>query len=241
MWTGRLRPCAAAWHGASTRAQAVRLYSLWSAFVAHVTFCFDCLEAINLPHSGAHGLRIPTLQRHTTEPSTGRPQGTAKARHRCANRWKSLVQGTVGAAFFCYLERNGPRPLALYYQGAPANSDKLAAIAAGESIPNARAINSLPAVPTATDLTDNQIIAPDKLLMIDLKLKGTLLRLITSAGRRRFYMEAVGPSGIELGQASVRGLGSTGEIRDRRTTGSLEVIKVSLETELKTLLKYAEL
>ena len=75
----------------------------------------------------------------------------------------------------------------------------LVAVAAGEAIPNAAALGSLPSVPTSTDLTDNQLIAPDKLtVMIDLKLKGTLLKLITSAGRRRHYMESVGPSGVEL-------------------------------------------
>ena len=74
----------------------------------------------------------------------------------------------------------------------------LVAVAAGEPIPNAAALGSLPSEPTATDLTDNQIVAPDKLMMIDLKLKGTLLKLITSSGRRRHYMEAVGPSGTEL-------------------------------------------
>ena len=74
----------------------------------------------------------------------------------------------------------------------------LVAVAAGEPIPNAAALGSLPSVPALTDLSDNQLIAPDKLLMIDLKLKGTLLKLITSAGRRRHYMESVGPSGVEL-------------------------------------------
>ena len=35
--------------------------------------------------------------------------------------------------------------------------------------------------------------------MIDIgKLKGTLLRLITTSGRRRHYMDSVGPSGIAL-------------------------------------------
>ena len=74
----------------------------------------------------------------------------------------------------------------------------LVAVAAGEPIPNAAALGSLPSAPASTDLTDNQIIAPDKLMMIDLKLKGTILKLITSSGRRRYYMESVGPSGIEL-------------------------------------------
>ena len=41
--------------------------------------------------------------------------------------------------------------------------------------------------------------------------------------------------------ARVGGQGYRGQMCKRRTTGSLEVIKVSLETELKTLSKYAEL
>ena len=75
----------------------------------------------------------------------------------------------------------------------------LAELVAGTTtIPNAAAMTALPASPTTAELTDNQLVAPDKLAMIDLKLKGTLLRLITSSGRRRHYMDIVGPSGIEL-------------------------------------------
>ena len=75
---------------------------------------------------------------------------------------------------------------------------KLLEIAAGMSVPNANAMTTLPLQPTLSDLTDNQLVAPDKLAMIDLKLKGTILRLITSSGRRRHYMDSVGPSGIAL-------------------------------------------
>ena len=77
-------------------------------------------------------------------------------------------------------------------------AQKLAEVAAGAAIPRPLALGSLPETPAMTDLTDNQLVAPDKLAMIDLKLKGTLLRLISSSGRRRYYMEAVGPSGSEL-------------------------------------------
>ena len=75
---------------------------------------------------------------------------------------------------------------------------KLLEVAAGMSIPNANVMTTLPLQPTNTDLTDNQLVAPDKLAMIDLKLKGTLLKLITTSGRRRHYMDSVGPSGIAL-------------------------------------------
>ena len=77
-------------------------------------------------------------------------------------------------------------------------TQKLAEVAAGAPIPNPVAVRALPLVPTLSDITDNQLVAPDKLAMIDLKLKGTLLRLITSSGRRRHYMDGVGPSGVEL-------------------------------------------
>ena len=43
------------------------------------------------------------------------------------------------------------------------------------------------------------------------------------------------------GSSQCWGCGISAEKCNRRTTGSLEVIKVSLETELKTLSKYAEL
>ena len=46
---------------------------------------------------------------------------------------------------------------------------------------------------------------------------------------------------VDAAPASVRGQGYRGQICKRKTTGSLEVIKVSLETEWKTLSKYAEL
>ena len=75
---------------------------------------------------------------------------------------------------------------------------KLLEVAVGMAIPNANVMSVLPLQPTTSDLTDNQLVAPDKLAMIDLKLKGTLLRLITSSGRRRHYMDSVGPSGTAL-------------------------------------------
>ena len=77
-------------------------------------------------------------------------------------------------------------------------AQKLSEVAAGAAIPRPLAISALPDSPAMTDITDNQLVAPDKLAMIDLKIKGTLLRLISSSGRRRHYMEAVGPSGVEL-------------------------------------------
>ena len=86
----------------------------------------------------------------------------------------SLQHAVLARGGFISKEKYGifkPRPTdgfaALY-------GTSLVAVAAGEPIPNAAALGSLPSVPASTDLTDNQIIAPDKLMMIDLKLKGTL-------------------------------------------------------------------
>ena len=47
--------------------------------------------------------------------------------------------------------------------------------------------------------------------------------------------------GHVTGSSQCWGCGISAEKCNRKTTGSLEVIKVSLETELKTLSKYAEL
>lgn len=79
-------------------------------------------------------------------------------------------------------------------------NEELVKVTTGISaIPNPTGLSSMPLAPTASDLTDNQIIAPDRLAMVDMKLKGTLLRLITSTGWRQYFMEAVGPSGITSG------------------------------------------
>ena len=78
-------------------------------------------------------------------------------------------------------------------------SSAIASIAGGTPIPNASVVAALPAAPTAADnVPDNHIIAPDRIALVDIKLKATILKCITSAGRRRHYMDAVGPSGIEL-------------------------------------------
>ena len=78
-------------------------------------------------------------------------------------------------------------------------SSAVASVASGTAIPNATVITMLPAAPTATaNLPDNHIVAPDRIMLIDIKLKATILKMITSIGRRRHYSEAVGPSGIEL-------------------------------------------
>ena len=69
-------------------------------------------------------------------------------------------------------------------------------IAAGNLV--ARGGIILPEEPDESNLTDMQVIAPDKLMLIDTKLKGILLRLFTSPGRMKHYMLAVGQSGIEL-------------------------------------------
>lgn len=74
----------------------------------------------------------------------------------------------------------------------------IASIASGSPIPDTSVLRTLPPAPTDTDLADNHIVAPDRLMLVDLRLKGTVLKMITSFGRRRHYMQAVGPSGIEL-------------------------------------------
>ena len=104
----------------------------------------------------------------------------------------------LAAAGFISQEKYGiykPPPMDGFVQ---LYTQKLAEVAAGAAIPNAMVVNSLPVAPDSTHITDNQLVAPDKLAMIDLKLKGTLLRLITSSGRRRHYMDSVGPSGSAL-------------------------------------------
>ena len=71
-------------------------------------------------------------------------------------------------------------------------------VSAGIPIPNASVVAALPAEPDATNLPDNHVIAPDRIMLVDIKLKATILKLITSVGRRRHYADAVGPSGMEL-------------------------------------------
>ena len=78
-------------------------------------------------------------------------------------------------------------------------SSAIAAVASGTPIPNAAVISTLPAAPTATDhLPDNHVVAPDRIALVDIKLKSTILKCITSKGRRNHYKEVVGPSGIQL-------------------------------------------
>ena len=78
-------------------------------------------------------------------------------------------------------------------------SESIAAVAGGAAIPDRSVFTNLPVAPTADDhLPSNHVIAPDRLMLVDLKLKGSILKMITSSGRRRHYADSVGPSGIEL-------------------------------------------
>ena len=74
----------------------------------------------------------------------------------------------------------------------------LALVASGEAIPNAAIISSLPTTPTAADLPDEHVVAPDRIALVDIKLKATILKCITSKGRRSHYAGVVGPSGVAL-------------------------------------------
>lgn len=60
---------------------------------------------------------------------------------------------------------------------------KLSASASGTAGAMAAAI--LPATPP--DVPDSHVIAPDRILLLDLKLRNIILGLITSRGRKRHY------------------------------------------------------
>ena len=57
-------------------------------------------------------------------------------------------------------------------------------------------ISAFPATPS-TALPDNHILAPDRIMQINLKLRNVILSLITSRGRKRYYQDLT-QSGTEL-------------------------------------------
>ena len=70
-------------------------------------------------------------------------------------------------------------------------------IAAGAGAPFSSASASLfPAIPS-TQLPDNHILSPDRIILLDLKLRNVLLSLITSVGRKRHYQDLT-QSGCKL-------------------------------------------
>ena len=66
---------------------------------------------------------------------------------------------------------------------------------AAVSAPATAALANLPATPTV--LPDNHKISPDRILLLDLKLRNVLLGLITSKGRKRHY-QSLSQSGCAL-------------------------------------------
>ena len=75
-------------------------------------------------------------------------------------------------------------------------AEKLKLVQAGEIETKGGFI--LPEKPELEDLPVMHVIAPHKIMLVDMKLKTEILKLITSPGRRKHYMNTTGPSGIEL-------------------------------------------
>lgn len=101
-----------------------------------------------------------------------------------------MDQGEISAAKYSMLKPS-PRPIQDAFRGA------YAAIRKGIADGTITHLNAADFPSTVPDPPDRHIVAPDRLMQIDMKLRNNLLGLITSPGRRRHY-QALTLSGYEL-------------------------------------------